>query len=72
MKILEKNSTYMSIWDNVMARFDDTCLARLRRMSSKELETYGISKDVYQYGQTQSDATRFRKACREALSSSNL
>ena len=65
---IRKNGKYMGIWQDVMARFDDTCLARLSRMSSKELETYGISKDVYQYDETKSDATRFRKACREALS----
>jgi hypothetical protein len=69
---IRKNPTYMGIWTDVTARFDDTCLAKLSRMSSKDLETYGISKDVYQFGQTQSDATRFRKACREALASSNL
>ena len=64
---IRKNGTYMGIWEDVMARFDDTCLGRLSRMSSKELEKYGISKEIYQFNQTESDATRFRKACREAL-----
>jgi hypothetical protein len=63
---IEKNGKYMGIWTDVMARFDDTCLGKLGRMSSKELEKYGISKDTYQFNQTESDATRFRKACREA------
>jgi hypothetical protein len=58
---------YMGIWTDVMARFDDTCLRKLSKMSNKELENYGISKDNYQYHQTQSDTTRFRKLCREAL-----
>jgi hypothetical protein len=64
---IRKNGKYMGIWTDVMAKFDDTCLGRLSRMSSKELETYGISKDAYQFDRTESDATRFRKACREAL-----
>ena len=64
---IEKNGKYMGIWTDVMAEFDDTCLGRLSRMSNKQLEKYGISKDTYQFNQTVNDATRFRKACREAL-----
>jgi hypothetical protein len=64
---IRKDGKYMGIWTDVMARFDDTCLGKLSKMSSKELEKYGISKDIYQFNQTESDATRFRKACRGVL-----
>jgi hypothetical protein len=64
---VEKNDKYSGIYADVMAKFDDTCLVKLSKMPNKELEKYGISKDTYQYHQTQSDTTRFRKLCREAL-----
>ena len=63
---IEKNPEYMEIWEKVTAENDDLCLGKLSRMSSDKLEKYGISKDNYQFNQSQNDATRFRKACREA------
>jgi hypothetical protein len=64
---IEKNPKYMGIWEDIMAEYDDSCLGKLSRMSNKQLEKYGISKDEYQFNQTVNDATRFRKACQDAL-----
>lgn len=64
---IEKNPTYMAIWENIMAAFDDSCLEKLSKMSNAQLDKYGISKDVFQYNQPLNDATRFRRACRQAI-----
>lgn len=61
---------HQHVWSAVMDKHDDSHLGKLGRMSYVKLETeYGISRADYN-NDGQSDAVRFRAACREAVAKS--